>query len=216
MKETEARRTAHLTAVAAVVLAIAALLAIGVTFGRERRARSQPVNYKYDYSSDGVHLLTPETDDRGDPTDEPATDANGYVVPGGWTLSDVVPDTGKNVYQKSFLLTNYVDTDPDAVYTSDQKAGIELFITSGAANDDTTVRLTVGGHDFIGVPVEPDEGEQTYRSYGPGYISRFTDAAGDPMTWDLKGGVRSALLMTVTVWCVAEYPAAMYLIASAK
>ncbi len=218
MSEKKERRSAARIVLLAVLIAlVAAALAVGVAYGRQRKMFAGQMNLRYGYSTDSVYILEPETDASGDPTDEPAVSGEEYLAAGDWSLAEHIPATGadtngKDVYQKTFLIAN--SGSPSVTNPTDQKVGAVLFITEGAANDQAAVRLEAGGIPYTGVRVADEVDDSLKDKFGPGYLYRFTDSGGEPLAWDLKGGVFSAVTVTVTVWCRADRPAAFYLLAS--
>ncbi|MBQ7160175.1 MAG: hypothetical protein IJR90_00535 [Clostridia bacterium] len=212
-KETS-RRTAVIRIAAAVLLVlITAVVTSGVAYARYRTRinSASQISMEYAFAPDSIYLLADGRDENGDYTHAPVADGDGqhYLSPGDWTM--ISADRG--VYQIKMLLSNVKQIGHPVQYS--QKGYIEIFATAGIPGaDDLIIQLNTEGGVFTASGTAVQEGSSIYEAYGPGWIYRFTNTSGEPITWDLPGGTPVTFPVEITVWGEFDTPGAFTVIAT--
>ncbi|MBQ7646833.1 MAG: hypothetical protein IJS94_06150 [Clostridia bacterium] len=194
----------------ALALIISACLLTGVTFARYRSIyrSAGTVEMQYNYSNTGIYMLSPSSDENGEPTPVPSLNEteDAYLKPGNWTL--VSEDNGE--YKLSFILSN--ESIPSAPADFDQTGYLQIFITEGIVSSSAiTVTLECEGTAYTAVGSPVEEGTPAYNAYGPGWLYKFYNVSDEETGWFLKGGIATDILMTLNISGAPEYPAAVTL-----
>ena len=186
-------------AAAVALLAVTIALICGTTaYARYRgsRVRANAPVVEYGFTTDGVHITSPDPDGEGN-----------YPPPSGWTTS------ASDSRTLDFLLANRTNGTDIAAY--DQNVTLSVFISSGMTGSDiTSVALTTpyGDHTASGSALA--EGTALFAEFGPGRIYEFTGADGEPLEWFLPANTATGIGMTLTVNGSATYPARIILVAT--
>lgn len=170
-------------------------LGLGTALARYEESQSKEVVLEYKAKTDQVYIRSiEELDSEG--TEDAVTEE-------------------ENVYVMNFELSNGTSAEEYCSY--DQIAALSLFATVGLENPENyTLTLTDSGLTYSASCFEVVEGTTLYSLYGPGWVYRFYNAAGEELTWTLPGGQLINRQMTLTVTGTSELPVALSLIASAK
>lgn len=184
---------------------------VGRTYASYEASLKEELTFGYQGDMGLIYLLSSEKDENG----AYAVDENGYFNdPGNWELVET-EDEGQASYVLSFLLAN--GRNARIPCESDQKATLALFATVGVQlAEDLTIVLSDGQSAYTAIAAPVTEGMMWYDSYGPGWIYRFYNAAGEELTWPLPGGIFTARELTLTVSGQSEKVAAFRLVAFAQ
>ena len=214
MERGRSRRAAAIRFIsAAVILLLTSAVVVGTSYARYRtrvNAASQ-IDLEYGFAPDSIYLLAEGKDDNGQYTGSPVADGNNehYLAPGDWTL--IASD--RTVYQMRMLLSNEKVIGHPAEYG--QTGCIEIFATAGIPGaDDLIIQLGTEGGTFTASGTRVQEGSSVYEAYGPGWIYRFNNISGEPITWELQGGKSVMIPIEITVWGEFDYPGAFTVIAT--
>lgn len=205
-----------------------AVLGIGKTQARYEMALEHELTLEYQGDVGEIYLLSSEKDENG----SYITDENGYMWnTGEWepveNTEEVPEDEGTgisseestasaaNSYRLNFLISNRrAAKDHCAV---DQNASLALFATVGVQlAEDLTIVLTDGQSTYTAIPTPIQEGMMWYEAYGPGWLYRFYNTAGEELSWSLPGSVFALKELSLTVTGQSEKVAALRLVAFAK
>ncbi len=197
----------------AAAAALALFLLSGSALAHYEESRSGSVTLRYGGNSNQIYLLSAQRDEEG----ELILSEGGYVLDAGdWVpLQDEQGKDIPNTRSLTFLLAN--TNHYEVLAAQQQTARLELFATAGVADPSAlTVTLEQGGSLYTAIPTPVEEGSTWHKEYGPGWVYRFYNAAGEELFWVLRGGVFAAYEMTLTVAGTSQSPAALTLIASAE
>lgn len=176
-------------------------LGFGTALARFEKSQSEEVVLEYKAKTDQVYIRSIE-----EPVSEDETDTE---ITGDSELEE------ENVYEMYFELSNGISSEDYCTY--DQIAALSLFATVGLKNPENyTITLTGSGLTYTASCFEVVEGTTLYSLYGPGWVYRFYNKAGEELTWELSGSQFINRQMKLTVTGTSELPAALSLIASAK
>ena len=200
-----------------LLLAAAAALILLLFFGPARAhfeaAYSGDITLKYDGNVNQVYLLSANRDQDG----ELITNDAGYVSEElSWVaLQNEQGEEGVGRYSVTFLLAN---TNKATVLAAQpQTAKLELVATVGIGSPTALeVTLVNGGNSYTAVPTEITEGSTWYNEFGPGWVYRFYNTAGEELSWNLRGGVFAYHEMTLIVSGDNNNDAALPLLATAE
>lgn len=214
-ERTFSRSGALILILAAAMILTAVIGTSAVTFARYRTTLDKDalrLNMKYAFASDAVFMAAAEKQDdnivMADPDEE-----GSFPKTTGLEFIGRDPESGKSVYQTNFILTNARSADEVTPYSQD--ASVEIFVSSGIADPTgTVIRLVSGVNTFVAYPTAVEVGSALYEAYGPGWIYRFRNPAGESVTWPLEGGVLGSIPMEITVWTDTEFPASFIVTAS--
>ena len=121
----------------------------------------------------------------------------------------------ENSSAMAFEISNGISEEEYCSYS--QIATISLFATVGLENPENfKVILKDGELNFEAVCMEVTEGSKLYSAYGPGWVYRFYNKAGEELKWQLVGERLSSRQMMIVIEGSSELPTALHLIASAK
>lgn len=193
------------------------LVTVGVSTTQARYEKTMQAELTFQYQNEVglVYLLSSEKDANG----EYVTDTNGdFIPPGSWdvledgeTGTDGGSDTGTtSVYQLSFLAANGKNVDIPC--EQDQRVNLAVVATVGVVKpENLMIVLTDGQSSYTAIPFAITEGMADYETYGPGWMYRFYNEAGEELSWPLVGGVFQAREFTLTVTGQSETVAALRL-----
>lgn len=134
------------------------------------------------------------------------TESGEYEVLSDWTSSE------SGEYNLDFLLAN--GTGKDNVCAYDQTASIEIVATAGVENpENIQLELSVGANNYTAVATEIEKDSNLYTMYGPGWIYKLYNNAGEELSWRLIGGKFNYQKMSIKVTGSSEYPVGLSLIA---
>ena len=74
--------------------------------------------------------------------------------------------------------------------------------------------LTVGSDDYIAVATEIGKDTNLYTMYGPGWVYKFYNKAGEELSWELSGEKLNYQEMSLKVKNSSSYPVNVSLIAT--
>lgn len=201
------RRIAYIWALISVLLVVTLTMLIGTAFSRYRVSNYAALNMSTSYSSNGIWLWSSYNDEYSEENAENEDSPDKYLDLQGWTSTD-----GSN-YTLDFLLTNEGNDQRPADFS--QNATIDIFVSEGiGVASNLTVTLTTGSETYTAAAAEAVEGSTAYSAYGAGWIYKFVNKNGQPVTWLLKGQSASTIPMTLTVTGEGVEPASISLIAT--
>jgi len=156
------------------------------------------------------------TDSNSGTDSNTGTDSNSDTNSNTGTNSNAATGTGAaSVYQLSFLAAN--GRNARIPCEQDQKVSLAVFATVGVVKpENLTIVLTDGQSSYTAVPFALTEGMADYETYGPGWMYRFYNTAGEELSWPLAGGVFQTREFTLTVTGQSETVTALRLIAYAS
>lgn len=132
-----------------------------------------------------------------------------YEVLSDWTSSK------SGEYNLDFLLANGIGKDNVCAY--DQVASIEIVATAGVEKpENIQLVLSVGANNYTAVATEIEKDSSLYTMYGPGWIYKFYNKAGEELSWKLIGGKFNYQKMSIKVTGSSEYPIGLSLIAKSS
>ena len=129
-----------------------------------------------------------------------------YELLSDWTSSEA------GEYNLEFLLAN--GTEKDNVCAYNQAASIEIVATAGVEKpENIQLVLSVGSNNYTAVATEIEKGTSLFTMYGPGWIYRFYNKAGEELSWKLIGGKFNYQKMRIKVTGSSKYPVGLSLVA---
>lgn len=124
-------------------------------------------------------------------------------------------DVSEDAYVTAFEISNGTSAEEYCEYS--QIAEISLFATIGLENPENyKIVLNDSGQNFEASCTEAVKGTKLYSMYGPGWIYRFYNEAGEELSWMFPGGKHYVRTFTITIEGSSELPTALSIIASAK
>ncbi|MBR5559112.1 MAG: hypothetical protein IKU72_02565 [Oscillospiraceae bacterium] len=198
---------------AAATAVLVLVLFTGPVRAHYEAAYSGDVTLHYNGNDNQIYLLSAERNEDGDLI----TSGSGYVSDEiNWVAPQdeqgiIIPDT----YSINFLLAN--TNNARILAAQQQTAKLALVATVGIADPEAlVVVLDSGGTSYTGIPAEIKEGSSWYNEFGQGWVYRFYNAAGEELSWILRGGVFAYHEMNLTVVGSSQAAAALTLIATAE
>lgn len=123
--------------------------------------------------------------------------------------------TAENTQVVEFVLSNGTEKEEHCTY--DQIATLAMFATVGVENPENfVITLHDGGNTYTGSCSEVIKDSTMYAMYGPGWIYRFYNEAGEEVSWMFSGTQLINRQMFITIEGTSALPAALNLIASAS
>lgn len=129
--------------------------------------------------------------------------ATSYVYVGGVFNGEFTAGSGnwqvneEGKPQLQFMLSNQGTADTPAL--ADQEVWLRVLVSEGIGNERLQLILTTpDGENIMGTPVPIGTTTPLYQQFGPGWVYTFRDANATELTWELTGGDRSELTMTLT------------------
>lgn len=212
------------------------LSAVGVTYARYQINSSQSLQLTYGAQTDQVYIsqVEEDTEEESEASAENVSEGSSDDGSDGMNPEDGVAaaslddeeeaaeqnentdaEATKEEYVMKFKISNGASADDYCTY--DQIVALSLFATLGLEDpDDYTITLTDGEMVYNAEWFEVKEGSNLYTLYGPGWIYRFYNGAGEEASWYLPGGRLVERELSVTIVGASKMPAALSLIASAK
>ncbi|MBO5068752.1 MAG: hypothetical protein J6C37_00065 [Roseburia sp.] len=183
------------------------LLVLGTSLARYQENKSKELLFHYEAKSEQIYITKIDDTDAASEGDSMEVVSEGESTEAG--------GEEENTYVVNFLLANGAEENSYCTY--DQIASLSLFATIGVGNpEEFTITLTDGGNTYAAVYSEVVEGTTMYSLYGPGWIYRFYNEAGEELSWFFPGTQYVSRQMTLTVEGACELPTALSLIANAK
>lgn len=172
------------------------VLSVGTTQAHYEAVNVNELNMRYRDRSGRIYLRSAKTDENGAvivgedgilnllETWQPKVDENGLVKEDTWQLD--------------FLLTN--GTTLKEYCTYDQKATLFLVATEGLKDpNNLVITLTDGNLEYTAKAEAIGKDSVQQRVYGPGWIYRFYNTAGQELNWDYEGGQLICRKLSLTV-----------------
>ena len=168
------------------------ILVLGTAYARFEENIKKQVQFTYQAASEQIYITTIESSEAA--------------------LSTV---QNENTQVVEFLLSN--GTDEEKYCTYDQFATLAMVATVGLENPENfVITLHDGGNSYTASCQEVSKGSNMYAMYGPGWIYRFHNEAGEEVTWNFSGTKLISRQMFITIEGISTLPTALNLIASAR
>lgn len=183
----------------------------GAVQARYESEMQKEVSLEYQAKTNQIYLRSAEKNEDG----SIRTASDGSFLPlGSWQpKTDEMGNTEEDTYVLDFLLSN---GNGKGYCIYDQSASLMLVATSGLADPaNLKIVLTDGKFHYSARYVSVKEGTAAYETYGPGWIYRFYNEAGEEISWEFSGRKMAVKELTITVTGTSEFPAALSLVASA-
>ena len=196
-----------------IVLLFLVTVGVSTTQARYEETIQAELTLQYQNEEGLVYLLSSEKDANG----EYVTDTDGnFSSPRSWDVleeagADGKSDTGAaSVYQLSFLVAN--GRNKTIPCQRDQRVNIAVVATVGVVKpENLMIVLNDGQSRYTAVPFALSEGMIDYEIYGPGWMYRFYNEAGEELSWPFMGDIFQAREFTLTVTGQSETVAALRL-----
>lgn len=211
-------KTAYIKAWQLLLLAAIAVLGIlfltiGGTRAHYESKLEREYSLEYQNLTGNIYLLSNERDAEGNfIRDE---DGNlGFL--GSWQPMTTPYGTEvQGTYVLEFLLAN--GRNPEKPTTKVKEVSLGLFSTVGIESPENLVlTLTDGGNTYEAIPMVIQEDSAWYNTYGPGWLYRFYNKAGEELSWTLENDVFAYREMALTVTGTSQNDAALTLIAFSR
>ena len=102
--------------------------------------------------------------------------------------------------QLQFMLSNQGVA--EAAAPGDQEVWLRVLVSETLGNQGLQLVLTTPDRkNIMATPTPIGKTTPLYQQFGPGWIYTFQDTNGEELTWELDGGVRSEVTMTLTALC---------------
>ena len=168
------------------------ILIFGTAYARFEENARKELQFTYQAESEQIYITTVESNHEN--------------------LSAAISE---NTQVVEFVLSNGTEKDQHCTY--DQIATLEIFATVGVENpQNIMVTLYDGGNTYTGSCSEVVKDSTMYAMYGPGWIYRFYNEAGEEVNWMFSGTQLINRQMFITIEGTSNLPAALNLIASAR
>lgn len=184
------KRAAWLHFLTTLLLCIAFLtLILGTVYARYTAEQTEEFQMVYEAKTNQISIIQLDMDD-----------------------STVIPENTRVIH---FMLTNQ---DEEGGYcTYDQVATLSLHATIGTtAPENFKVTLTDGETVYNARYEKVVAGSTLESQYGPGWLYRFYNEAGEELSWYFAGGQSVAREMTMTIVGKSELPTKIDLMVSAR
>lgn len=168
------------------------ILIFGTAYARYEENVSKELKFTYQAQSEQIYITTVESSEAA-----------------------LAAAAGENTQVIEFVLSNGTNEEKHCTY--DQIASLAMFATSGIENPENfVITLHDGGISYTAKCQETLKGSAFYEMYGPGWVYRFYNDAGEEVTWHFSGMHLIQRHMFITVEGTSELPAALNLIANAR